>query len=103
MLKYWCNTKDTKRNKIQVDLIKSRLVYLNNEIEKMSKNKFENEQWNKIVNIVEKILDFNNQHQTGQELTPDQMLSRLPITLAYLQAGNNSQKLKNEIRQENDL
>ena len=44
MLKYWCNTKDTKRNKIQVDLIKSGLVYLNNEIEKMSKNKFENEQ-----------------------------------------------------------
>ena len=31
-------------------------------------------------------------------LTPDQMLSRLPITLAQLKAGNNSQKLKNEIR-----
>ena len=27
------------------------------------------------------------------------MLSRLPISLAQLQAGNNSQKLKNEIRQ----
>ena len=27
------------------------------------------------------------------------MLSRLPITLAQLKAGNNSQKLKNEIRQ----
>ena len=25
-------------------------------------------------------------------LTPDQMLSRLPITLAQLKAGNNSQK-----------
>ena len=32
-------------------------------------------------------------------LTPDQMLSRLPITLVQLKAGNNSQKLKNEIRQ----
>ena len=32
-------------------------------------------------------------------LTPDQMLSRLPISLAQLKAGNNSQKLKNEIRQ----
>ena len=32
-------------------------------------------------------------------LTPDQMLSRLPITLAQLKAGNNSQKLINEIRQ----
>ena len=27
------------------------------------------------------------------------MLSRLPITLAQLKAGNNSKKLKNEIRQ----
>ena len=32
-------------------------------------------------------------------LTPEQMLSRLPIYLAQLKAGNNSQKLKNEIRQ----
>ena len=38
----------------------------------------------------------------GQELkilTPQQMLSRLPISLAQLKAGNNSQKCKNEIRQ----
>ena len=32
-------------------------------------------------------------------LIPDQMLSRLPITLAQLKAGNNSQKLINEIIQ----
>ena len=32
-------------------------------------------------------------------LTPNQMFSRLPITLAQLKARNNSQKLKNEIRQ----
>ena len=32
-------------------------------------------------------------------LTPDQMLSRLPITLAQLKSGNNPQKLINEIRQ----
>ena len=32
-------------------------------------------------------------------LTPGQMLSRLPISLAQLKAGNDSQKLKNEIRQ----
>ena len=32
-------------------------------------------------------------------LTPNQMLSRLSISLAQLQAGNNSEKLKNEIRQ----
>ena len=42
----------------------------------------------------------NNQIGTGIKiLTPNQMLRRLPITLAQLQAGNNSQKLKNEIRQ----
>ena len=32
-------------------------------------------------------------------LTPNQMLSRLPISLAHLKAGNNSEKLKNKIRQ----
>ena len=32
-------------------------------------------------------------------LTPQQMLSRLPISLAQLKAENNSEKLKNEIRQ----
>ena len=54
------------------------------------------------MDIVEKILKFNKQNQQGQGLkilTPDQMLSRLPISLAQLKAGNNSQKLKNEIRQ----
>ena len=32
-------------------------------------------------------------------LTPNQMHSRLPISLAQLKAGSNSEKLKNEIRQ----
>ena len=32
-------------------------------------------------------------------LAPDQMFSRLPISLTQLNAGNNSEKLKNEIRQ----
>ena len=32
-------------------------------------------------------------------LTPSQMLSRLPISLVQLKAGNNSEKLKNEMRQ----
>ena len=41
----------------------------------------------------------NQQRQGLKILTPDQMLSRLPITLAQLKAGNNSEKLKNEIRQ----
>ena len=41
----------------------------------------------------------NQQGQGLKILTPNQMLSRLPISLAQLKAGNNSEKLKNEIRQ----
>ena len=51
-----------------------------------------------IVEFVEKILEFNEQNQQGKGfkiLTPNQMLKRLPIPLAQLQAGNNSEKLKN--------
>ena len=32
-------------------------------------------------------------------LTPNEMLKRLPITLAQVKAGNNSESLSNEIRQ----
>ena len=42
------------------------------------------------------------QRQKGQGLkvlTPKQMIIRLPILLAQLKAGNNSEKLKNGIRQ----
>ena len=44
--------------------------------------------------------EFSDTEGGGLKLfTPNQMLSRLPITLAQLKAGNNSEKLKNEIRQ----
>ena len=68
----------------------------------MSEVEIENEDPESIVNIVEKILKFNKQNQQGESvkiLTPNKMLNRLPIALAQLQAGNNSNKLKNEIRQ----
>ena len=55
-----------------------------------------------MLEIVELILYFNQQNQAGQRLkmlTPNQMLSRLPISLVQLKAGNNSEKLKNQIRQ----
>ena len=68
----------------------------------MSEKEKEIEDPELIVEIVEEILKFNEQNQQGQGikiLTPNQMLSRLPITLAQLKAGNNSEKLKNEIRQ----
>ena len=55
-----------------------------------------------IINIVKNILYFNQLEQQGaglNMLTPNQILSRLQITLAQLKAGNNSEKLENEIRQ----
>ena len=45
---------------------------------------------------------FNGSTTEGKGLkilTPNQMLIKLPITLAQLKVGNNSEKLKNEIRQ----
>ena len=69
----------------------------------MSEDEKEIEKLDKILKIVEEILDFNNkQNQLGEglkRLTPSQMLSRLPIPLVQLKAGNNSERLKNEIRQ----
>ena len=63
---------------------------------------FKIEENGKIIDIVERILELNSENQLGQGLkilTLNQMLSRLPITLAQLNAGNNSEKLKNESRQ----
>ena len=63
---------------------------------------FKVEENKKIIDIVERILGLNSEKQLGiglKILTPDQMLIRLPITLAQLKVGNNSEKLKNEIRQ----
>ena len=92
---------NTKKNKIQVALINSGLRVLKEEIEDMSEQEKESKNPNEIVDIVENILEFIR-HQEGQGLkipTSNQMLSRLPISLAQLKAGNNSEKLKNEIRQ----
>ena len=41
----------------------------------------------------------NQQGQGLKRLTPNQMISRLPISLAQLKSGNNSERLKNEVRQ----
>ena len=57
---------------------------------------------NEIVHVVKKILNFNERYQEGRGLKMlilNQMLSRLLFTLAQLKARNNSEKLKNEIRQ----
>ena len=95
-------TKDKNENNELVNVIKSGIIDLEGEIKKMSIEEMENEKPDKKLEIVEEILKFNEQKQQGLGLkiltTPNQMLSRLPITLAHLKAGNNSEKLKNEIR-----
>ena len=102
MLKAVYTTKNRRKKEKLVNVIKSGLSDLKNEIKEMSDDVIEIEKPDKIVDIVEKVLEFNRQNQEGpglQRLTPDQMVRRLPITLAQLKAGNNLEKLKNEIRQ----
>ena len=102
MLKELYKTDDKEKNSLLVRVINSGLNDLEEEIEKMSKKEKEIEKPDKIIEIVEEILRFNKQNQEGKGLkilTPNQMLSRLPITLSQLKAGNNSEKFKNEIRQ----
>ena len=82
----------------------------------MSENEVKNKKLDWLASLVEKILDINEllnipdlkseesatERQQGQGLkilTPEQMITRLPDLLAQLKARNNSQKLKNEIRQ----
>ena len=94
MCKNLTKTTGSEKNKAQVNTIKDRLANL---MEKFKSNptsdarKIKNR--NNMLNIVELILEFNQLNQLWQGLkilTPSQMLSRLPISLAQLKAGNNS-------------
>ena len=101
MLKPLNDIKDMEKNN-KVNAINSELKDLKEEIKEMSQEQREIEKPDNIVKIVEDIIKFIKQTQQGKDLkilTPSQMLSRLPITLAQLKAENNSEKLKNEIRQ----
>ena len=85
-----------------INIVNSELEDLKKEIKKVTKEERETEKLDNIIKIVEDIVKFIKQKHEGQGikiLTPSKMLSRLPISLAQLQAGNNSEKLKNEIRQ----
>ena len=93
---------NTNQNNKLVSVTNSILKDLKEKIIEMLEEGRKIEKLDKIVKLVEEILSFNKQKQQGEGvkiLTPSQMLSRLPISLAQLQAGNNSEKLKNEIRQ----
>ena len=106
-----------------VKLINDALIELKKDInrKKVPKNKSPN----KIVDIVEKILNFDKQqkvkglssdvgrivcvdtvsdHKTSdlsnlKIVTPEQMLQRLPIALAQVKVGTTSENLLNEMRQ----
>ena len=102
MLMYLNKTNDKEENNKLVNMINSGLKDLEEEIRKMSEEEKKIEDPELIVEFVKEILKFNEQNQPGKGLkisAPNQMLSRLPMSLAQLKAGNNSEKLKNEIRQ----
>ena len=69
----------------------------------MPKAEIKNEKPNEILVIVNDIINFNKEIQKQQEglglkiLTPNQMLSRLPISLAQLKAGNILKNLKTKL------
>ena len=83
----------------------------------MFQNEVENNKLDYLRDLVRKIVDASQKlddipdleseeeaekRQKGQGLkilTPKQLITRLPILLAQLKAGNNSEKLKNELRQ----
>ena len=102
------------KNEKLVNNVNDGLINLINVINK--KEIPENENPTKVVNIVEKILDFYKQ-QKGKELpsdltcvtkvfnrklikilTPKQLLQVLPIAFAQVKAGNTSENLLNEIK-----
>ena len=102
MYKALNETKNSEENKRQLNTIENKLANLievlksnSTSVGKKIKNK------NNMLEIVERILFFHQQNQAGKGLkilTPNQMLSRLPISLAQSKAGINSERLKNEIR-----
>ena len=102
MLKRLRDSSDEK-NKHVVESINKKITKLKKIVKNVPKNEISRiEENEKIIDSFERIHELNSEKQLGLDLkilTPDQMLSRLPITLAQLKAGNNSEKFKNEIRQ----
>ena len=67
MLKTLCNLNDRKKNNQLVNIIKSGLNDLKNEIERMSEDKTKIEKPYEIVDIVEKILEFKRQTKKDKD------------------------------------
>ena len=86
MYKKLSETENAEMNKTRVDLIKKVLTKLKKIIKNTPKyDEAKVEENEKIIDIVAGILVLNNKIQSGQ---------RLPISLAQLKAGNNSENLK---------
>ena len=102
MCKKLSETKGAK-NEVRVDSIKKVLSKSQRIIDYAPKDDvFKTEENEKIIDIVERILYFNQLNQSGpglKILTSSQMLGRLLISLAQSNAENNSEKRKNEIKQ----
>ena len=100
MYKVLNETKTREKNKTRVNTVENRLTNLMEVLKsKMMQKKLRN--MNRVLEIIERILYFNQLNQPGQGLKilpPSQMISRLPIPLAQLKSENNPEKLKNEIR-----
>ena len=79
MAKNLFETKDKNKNNNSVNVVKSGLCDLKDEIKKMSEDEKKIEKTDKILKIIEEILEFNKQIQSGggiKILTSNQMLSR---------------------------
>ena len=87
------------RNEKVVNHVNDGLVNVKNAISR--KETTENEKPHEVINIVEKIIEFNEKHLgIGiKVLTSKQLFQRLPVALAQVKSGNTSETLLNEIRQ----
>ena len=93
-----------EENRSEANKIENSLVNLMKLLESAPKSDVKQIEIFYKIRIAELIFYFNskNQNQEGSGLkilTPNQLLSRLPILLAQLNARNNSEKLKNKVRQ----
>ena len=88
-------------NSAKEALVEINLLDLKKDMRSMSDDEVKSKNLDLMAYFVEKILNTTKEQQ-GQELkifTPKQIIVRLPILLAQLKTGNNSEKFKNEIRQ----
>ena len=85
-----------ERSQDQVNVIKKVLDKMKKPIKNVPKNKTFKIKDNKkkiiLLNVFFTLINQNKKEGGLKILTPNQMLSRLPVTLAQLKARNNSEK-----------